>query len=155
MAISKEELMEILEGNRRLTIRVIEAFPADKLFDYAPVEPLRPFSAMVKEILNVERAFMRGIAQDEWEYKDQFTDVSTKENLLESCEQVRAETRGLWKSVTEERLAEVMDDPFFNAPPQSHFERLQYSLENEIHHRGQGYIYLRMLGIEPPAFYIR
>jgi uncharacterized damage-inducible protein DinB len=26
---------------------------------------------------------------------------------------------------------------------------------NEIHHRGQGYVYLRALGIEPPRFYER
>lgn len=30
---------------------------------------------------------------------------------------------------------------------------LTYQLQNEIHHRGQGYVYLRVLGIEPPGFY--
>jgi uncharacterized damage-inducible protein DinB len=30
-----------------------------------------------------------------------------------------------------------------------------YFLDNEIHHRGQGYVYLRELGVEPPAFYQR
>jgi uncharacterized damage-inducible protein DinB len=25
-------------------------------------------------------------------------------------------------------------------------------IDNEIHHRGQGYVYLRALGIEPPPF---
>ena len=30
-----------------------------------------------------------------------------------------------------------------------------YWIDNEIHHRGQGYVYLRSLGIEPPAFYDR
>jgi uncharacterized damage-inducible protein DinB len=32
---------------------------------------------------------------------------------------------------------------------------LFYLVDNEIHHRGQGYVYLRSLGIEPPAFYER
>ena len=32
---------------------------------------------------------------------------------------------------------------------------LFYWIDNEIHHRGQGYVYLRALGIEPPAFYER
>jgi uncharacterized damage-inducible protein DinB len=27
-----------------------------------------------------------------------------------------------------------------------------YAIDNEIHHRGQGYVYLRALGIEPPPF---
>jgi len=30
-----------------------------------------------------------------------------------------------------------------------------YAIDNEIHHRGQGYVYLRALGIEPPPFYER
>jgi uncharacterized damage-inducible protein DinB len=29
------------------------------------------------------------------------------------------------------------------------------AIDNEIHHRGQGYVYLRALGIEPPGFYDR
>ena len=30
-----------------------------------------------------------------------------------------------------------------------------YVIDNEIHHRGQGYVYLRALGIAPPPFYQR
>jgi uncharacterized damage-inducible protein DinB len=30
-----------------------------------------------------------------------------------------------------------------------------YVIDNEIHHRGQGYVYLRALGIDPPPFYDR
>jgi uncharacterized damage-inducible protein DinB len=32
---------------------------------------------------------------------------------------------------------------------------IQYAIENEIHHRGQAYVYLRALGIEPPSFWKR
>lgn len=155
MAISRDEFMEVLEGNRRLTIRTIEAFPEDQLFQYKPVESLRPFSQMAIEILIVERAYTRGIALDEWEFSNPFEEISTKEDLLTAYEDVREETRRLWSAITEEKLATEKDDPFFGLGSQSHMERLQYALENEIHHRGQGYIYLRLLGIEPPAFYIR
>lgn len=154
MTVSKDKWFEIWEGNRRLTVRTIEAFPEDKLFEYVPIEPLRPFSAMVKEILNIEGGYMRGIALNEWEFSDPLADISTKEALLKACEEGRAETRKMWGSVTDDRLATVEKDPFFGAE-QAHFERLQYALENEIHHRGQGFVYLRMLGIEPPAFYVR
>jgi uncharacterized damage-inducible protein DinB len=30
-----------------------------------------------------------------------------------------------------------------------------YAIDNETHHRGQGYVYLRSLGVEPPQFYAR
>jgi uncharacterized damage-inducible protein DinB len=61
----------------------------------------------------------------------------------------------LWNRITDERLQTVEEDPFFGAGPQSHSDRLLYLLENEIHHRSQGYIYLRLLGFEPPLFYVR
>jgi len=31
----------------------------------------------------------------------------------------------------------------------------QFLRDNEIHHRGQGYVYLRSLGTEPPPFWER
>ncbi|MEJ7681733.1 MAG: DinB family protein [Segetibacter sp.] len=30
-----------------------------------------------------------------------------------------------------------------------------YFIDNEIHHRAQGYVFLRSLGIEPPHFWER
>ncbi|HEX8607818.1 MAG TPA: DinB family protein, partial [Pedobacter sp.] len=35
------------------------------------------------------------------------------------------------------------------------FSTILYFKDNEIHHRAQGVVYLRSLGIEPPAFYDR
>ncbi|NLG08337.1 MAG: damage-inducible protein DinB, partial [Deinococcales bacterium] len=32
---------------------------------------------------------------------------------------------------------------------------VQYAIDNEIHHRAQGYVYLRALGVEPPPFWER
>ncbi|MGG4266771.1 DinB family protein [Peribacillus simplex] len=154
MFLSKEGLLNILEGNRRLTMRVIEAFPEEELFHYTPAEKLRPFAEMVKEIMNIETGYMRGIALSVWEFPDSFAALSTKRALISACEAVRQDTRKLWGQITEETLEAVEKDPFFG-PSQSHFERLQYALENEIHHRGQGYIYLRTLDIEPPEFFVR
>jgi uncharacterized damage-inducible protein DinB len=35
------------------------------------------------------------------------------------------------------------------------YELIAYVIDNEIHHRGQGYVYLRALGIAPHPFYER
>jgi len=35
------------------------------------------------------------------------------------------------------------------------YDLMLYVVDNEIHHRGQGYVYLRALGIEPHPFYDR
>ncbi|MEX6688230.1 DinB family protein [Danxiaibacter flavus] len=35
------------------------------------------------------------------------------------------------------------------------YSSLLYFIDNEIHHRAQGYVYLRSLGIQPPFFWDR
>ncbi|WP_226537412.1 DinB family protein [Fictibacillus halophilus] len=154
MLLSKQDFFEMLEGNRRLTMRVIEAFPEEELFNFTPDEKLRPFAEMVKEIVNIEYGYIQGIALDKWEYKDVFEGTSTKEEMIRISNEIREETRRMWSEMNEEKLCVVMKDEFFG-PEQSHFDRLQYALENEIHHRGQGYTYLRLIGVEPPEFYVR
>lgn len=154
MFLTKEDFIEMLEGNRRLTIRAIEAFPEEQLFHFKPDEHLRSFADMIKEIMNMEQGYVQGIALDRWEYKDVFEGCSSKEELISKSHEVRDNTRKLLNEMDEKRLNMVMKDEFFG-PEMSHFARLQYALENEIHHRGQGFTYLRILGIEPPEFYVR
>jgi uncharacterized damage-inducible protein DinB len=152
--LNPEGLLQILEGNRRLTVRVVEAFPEEALFSFKPVEPLRPFAEMVKEIIGIERAYVHGIATGEWVYKP-VEGVTTKAALLNELHAVREYVREVWPRVTVERLLAAENDHFFVEMEQENIGRIFYALENEIHHRGQGYIYLRLLGIEPPAFYER
>jgi hypothetical protein len=37
----------------------------------------------------------------------------------------------------------------------AHRERILYAVDSEIHQHAQGYVYLRFLDIEPPAFHQR
>ncbi|MBP2016855.1 putative damage-inducible protein DinB [Symbiobacterium terraclitae] len=154
--LTPASLLEMMEGNRRLTLRVAEAFPEEKLFSFKPAEALRPFADMVKEFLDIEEAYVRGIATGEWVFdEEKRAGINTKQALLAECEAVRQRTRELWPKITAERLQAAEDDGFFGQGVQTNLSRLIYALENEIHHRGQGYIYLRILGIEPPPFYVR
>lgn len=152
--LTPAHLLDVLEGNRRLTVRTLEAFSEQDLFSYA-APGMRPFADLVKEILGIETAYIRGIATGEWVYSDSLKEINTKQGLLDACEAEHRQLLEWWPSVTAERLAAVEDDGFFGAGPTPNLGRVIYSLENEIHHRGQGYVYLRLLGIEPPAFYER
>ncbi|WP_240460773.1 hypothetical protein [Fictibacillus barbaricus] len=76
-----------------MTMRVIEASPEDKLFNYTPDEKLCPFAEMVKKIANIENGYMKGIPLDKWEYKDEFEGVATKEDLIKIRHEIREETR--------------------------------------------------------------
>jgi uncharacterized damage-inducible protein DinB len=158
---SKGETMELLtleqfynhwQGHRRLTIRTVEAFPEDKLFSYN-VEPMRPFGKLMIEVLMVEGHFLHGILSGDWAWKPDFIRASSKKDLLIAFEQVSTQTQQQWSKLTSERLE--ADEIDAGHAKKTNRERLLYILDNEIHHRAQGYVYLRLLGIEPPAFYER
>lgn len=152
--LNPSQLLEILEGNRRLTVRTVQAFPEHDLFHYA-VKPMRTFAELVKEFMLYEEGIVRGIATGEWKYDqsgEQYKEIATTQELLAACEAVRRQTREWWPRVTVERLVAVEQDQWGTF---RNFDRLQMAIENENHHRGQGYVYLRLLGIAPPHFYQR
>ena len=140
------------EGNRRLTLAVARAFPGESLWA-RQVPAMRPFGELLEEVLSVERFFTRGLGENVWTYEP----VRLERALpWPTAAAVRGETDAVFHGIAEASLAEVTPDPTgWGLPPQSHMDRLQYLLENEIHHRGQGYVYLRLLGVEPPLFYRR
>jgi uncharacterized damage-inducible protein DinB len=148
------QLIEMMEGNRRLTLRTIRAFPEHALFHYSPVESMRTFAKMVWEIIAVEERAMRGIVTGDWtDYPELYTAITTSEGLLEACESVRRRTLDLWPELTVDKLLTVEAVP--NWGTESHVDRLRVDVENEVHHRAQGFVYLRLLGIEPPFFWDR
>ncbi len=149
--LTLEQFYTHWQGHRRLTIRTIEAFPEDKLFSYK-VEPMRTFGEIAKEIMGVETYTLNGIISGEWVWK-QDEAITNKESLLAGFLQMEKTTKELWAKLTLERIQTVEKDGW--GMTSANRDRLLYMSDNEIHHRAQGYVYLRLLGIEPPAFYER
>ena len=152
--INAEMLLENWQGHRRLTRRVIEAFPEDKLFSFS-VGGMRPFADMAWEFIRMAVPIVDGVATGKWQefnYGNGGKPASKAELLI------------VWDLQTTQ-LAEK----FLNIPPHRFHEvdkafgqwegpgiaTIQYAIDNEIHHRGQGFVYLRALGIEPPHFWER
>jgi uncharacterized damage-inducible protein DinB len=135
-------------GHRRVTRRVIEAFPEDKLFSFA-VGSMRPFAAMVIELLLMEEPIVRGVAREDWS-RGQLAVVQTKEELLARWDEATSAIEAIWPTIPLHRFSEL--DKAFGIWEGEGIVSILYAIENEIHHRGQGYVYLRALGITPPAF---
>ncbi|RZL20226.1 MAG: damage-inducible protein DinB [Pedobacter sp.] len=145
-------------GHRRLTRKVIAAFPEDKLFTYS-IGGMRPFAEMVKELIDVSGPGVRGIALDNWENTGGFSGHSlsggqqTKEALLQLWDESTEEITKYYAQISQTRLEETV--LAFGQYEGRVFSTILYFKDNEIHHRAQGVVYLRSLGIEPPAFYDR
>jgi len=151
--LNSQALLDHWQGHRRLTRRVIEAFPEDKLFSFT-VGSMRPFSEMVKEFLKMTEPIARGVATGEWKERSRELDsVRTKAELLRLWDEATEKLNAIWPTIPAHRFAEV--DKAFGQWESSGVNIILYGIDNEIHHRGQGYVYLRALGIDPPPFWER
>jgi len=117
VVITPDALLEHWQGHRRVTRRLIDAFPEDKLFTFS------------------------GKAS------------KTKAELLRLWDADTAEINRLWPTIPQGRFQER--DVAFGQWEMPIYGLLLYIIDNEIHHRGQGFAYLRALGIAPPPFYDR
>jgi uncharacterized damage-inducible protein DinB len=149
--ISTPALLAHWQGHRRLTRRVIDAFPEDKLNTFS-VGGMRPFGTLALEFLGMAEPTVRGILTSEWN-KFEHPAAPTKADILRLWDETTAAIDRLWPQIPVERFQETMT-AFGQWPGKGH-ELVLYVMDNEIHHRGQGYVYLRALGIEPPPFYER
>lgn len=152
VAISSPDLLQLWQGHRRLTRRVIEAFPEKELFNFS-VGGMRPFSELVKEMLGMAEPTLQGIVSRKWDSYSSAKSVSTKQELLDKWDQATTFIDENWSKIPEGRFQE--DDVAFGQWPGKVYWIMMYIVDNEVHHRGQGYVYLRALGIAPPAFWER
>ena len=151
VALTPEALRAHWQGHRRLTRRVIEAFPEDQLFTFA-LGGMRSFGVLALEMLSMAAPMVRGCVTDEWETTfDRAT--RPRAELLQAWDEATAEIDALWPRIPPARFQETTTA--FGQYTAPLHELLLYCIDNEIHHRGQGYVYLRTLGIEPPPFFER
>lgn len=153
-ALDADTLLAHWLGHRRLTRRTIEAFPDDALFAYhAP--GMRSFGAMIHEIDTYLRPVLQGAADGAWRWPREYASSTPtdKADLLAAFDVATADLETYLPRIPSERFL-ALDRPL-PSREEPVVATLLYFLDNEIHHRAQGFVYLRELDIEPPAFYRR
>ena len=146
--ISAAALLDHWQGHRRLTRRVIHAFPEDRLLTFT-LGSMRPFAAMAMELNGIAVPMVRGVLTADWSRFEQ-PDATSKSEILRLWDESTAEMNRLWPQIPAERFQETMTA--FGQYPGKVYDLVPCAIDNEIHHRDQGYVYLRSLGIEPPPF---
>lgn len=151
LVLPADALRQHWQGHRRLTRRLLEAFPEDQLFAYS-IGGMRPFGAMVLELLAIAAPMVRGVVSETWDTSFA-RDPRPKAELLELWDESTATIDSLWPQIAPGRFQETTTA--FGQYPGKVYDLLFYAIDNEVHHRAQGYVYLRALGLEPPPFYER
>jgi uncharacterized damage-inducible protein DinB len=151
--ITKEGLLRHWMGHRNLTRRVIEAFPEKDFFEFS-IGGMRPFAQLSVELLSIGGPALKAIVNNEINtYDENGLSLTSKEQVLQKWDEQTDVINEYFNQIPLERFSET-----FNLFGQYEFpviDNIFYFIDNEIHHRAQGFVYLRALGIEPPKFWER
>lgn len=145
------QLLQHWQGHRRLTRRTIEAFPEDQLFTHS-IGGMRTFGELTLEFLAMAVPMIEELtAEEKREYE--MPAASNRAEVLALWDEATEKLDELWPGLSAAAYQETRT--VFGAYTSKVYDLIMYTIDNEIHHRGQGYVYLRSLGIAPPAFYER
>jgi hypothetical protein len=103
--ISPEALLEHWQGHRRLTRRVIDAFPEDQLFTFT-LGGIRPFGMMALEMLVMAAPMVRGIVSEDWAASWD-RQALPKADLLREWDEATAAIDTLWAQIPLQRFQDT------------------------------------------------
>lgn len=150
--ISQQELLAHWQGHRDLTRRIIAAFPENDFFNFR-IGGMRPFSEMTAELLSIAGPGMKEIATGRQAEFEDLKNLKTKEEFLKLWDESTATINEYWNQVPAEKFHDHIKA--FGQYEGTVISTILYYIDNEIHHRAQGYVYLRALGVEPAPFWDR
>ncbi|MEH6764709.1 MAG: DinB family protein [Aequorivita antarctica] len=151
--ITSEDLLKHLQGHRNLTRRTIEAFPEKEFFNHS-IGGMRTFAEMAMELLGIAGPGIQEIVSGKSAPLDEKVEHgNSKAKILALWDEATEQINTLWPKIAAERFPENI--LLFGMYEGTVWSSIFYFIDNEIHHRGQGFVYLRSLGVEPPAFYER
>ncbi len=150
--ISKEDLLKHWLGHRNLTRKVIAAFPEKEFFDFS-IGGMRTFAQLTSELLAIGAPGLKSIVNRDSRDFDDSNGYKTKAEFLSKWDESTAEIVEYWDKLDSDEFHANFN--LFNQYEFPVIQNILYFIDNEIHHRGQGYVYLRAIGIEPPMFWDR
>lgn len=149
--ITPDALLAHWQGHRRLTRRIIDAFPDDQLFTFS-IGGMRSFGEMAMEIVTMGVPMLRGLISGDWNASSS-REARPKQEVLRLWDETTEQLNALWPQIEPHRFQETMTA--FGQYTDVLHNLILYVIDNEIHHRGEGYVYLRALGIAPTPFFER
>lgn len=156
--ISADALLKHWQGHRGLSRRTIEAFPEEELFKFS-IGGMRTYDQLLGEMIGLASAGINGFVTGKWEttplldHFNQTEHFTSKQQILEAWDEVTEQIDTLWPQIPAEHFEDRV--LAFGQFENTVTDTILYFIDNEIHHRGQGYVYLRALGVEPPPFWDR
>ena len=106
--ISKSEFLKHWQGHRGLTRKTIEKFPEKELFEFG-VGGMRPFAALVKEVMAISGPGLESIATGVTATFNMYPDVKTKEELLKEWDAITQQITENFNQVDESKMHDMFN----------------------------------------------
>lgn len=145
-----EELLKHWQSHRALTRRTIVAFPEKEFFSHT-IGGMRTYAKMVQEMLAIAAPGIKEIVDGKTVEFQENDYQNKKENYLKAWDETTEIINEYFPKIKLEDFHKPVKT--FGQYEGTVISSIFYFIDNEIHHRGQGYVYLRSLDIEPPFFW--
>lgn len=147
-----DSFLSYFNGVRKRTLRVLRAAPPDKL-EWRHTDGVFSMGDLARHIAEVERhVFAENVFGRPSRYRGCGTDLADGlDSVAGFLEKMHAETVQLLAPMTPEDLNRNGTTPQGTPAPAGAL--LRAMVEHEIHHRGEMYVYLALLGVERPPLY--
>jgi uncharacterized damage-inducible protein DinB len=147
-----ESFLQYFKNVRERTMRVARCIPPDKLdWSYAPGK--FTLGDMLRHIAVAERFLwaetVQGHASRYVSHGKELADGY--ENVMALLERLHAESLEIFSKLSDEELQRKCQTP--DGAEITKWKWLRLMVEHEIHHRGQVYLYLAVLGVLTPPLY--
>jgi uncharacterized damage-inducible protein DinB len=152
MEIKNSEFLDYWEKVRQRTMKVVACIPADK-FDWTYREGKFTFADIIRHLAGIERYMYAENAQlKASRYSGHGKELADgREDVLAYMERLHRESMAVFSRLSEEDLSRKCVTP--GGAPITVWKWLRAMVEHEVHHRGQIYLYLGILGIPTPPIY--
>ena len=146
------EFLAYVDRVHQRTMRVVQAIPPDKInWTYRPGK--FTLGDLVRHIATIERyMFAETAAGRPSRYAGCGPELAESyDEVVQLCERLHAESVQIFSEFTPADLEKKCTTP--DGTPITVWKWLRAMVEHEIHHRGQIYVYLSLLGLPSPPLY--
>ena len=147
-----ESFLPYFETIRERTLRVLRAVPPEKL-EWRHSDNVFSCGDLARHIAAVERyTFAENVLGRPSRYRGCGPELAEgHENVIAFMERMHRETVEMLKNLTPDDLAGKGLSP--QGVPLTAWKLLRAMIEHEVHHRGEMYVYLALLGVPRPPLY--
>jgi uncharacterized damage-inducible protein DinB len=147
-----ESFLAYFETIRERTLRVLRAVPPEKL-EWRHADDVFSCGDLARHIAAVERyTFAENALGRPSRYGGCGPELADgQENVISFMQRMHRETVEMLQHMTPDQLAGKGVTP--QGAPITAWKLLRAMVEHEVHHRGEMYVYLALLGVERPPLY--